>query len=94
MDSTQIRRGIAISSNRLYRPAGVGIISMTIAVLLLIAFANMNEQSGWVLLIPLFLIVLGLIIPIWMFIRSVLILSKKESLDAPKGTFAIVLLFC
>jgi hypothetical protein len=91
LDSLQMEENIAIPPKKIIRFAGAGIISMTIAVVLLVGLANLDGQSGLVLVLPLFLVVLGLIIPIWMFVRSLLLLIKKQNPGGPKRTFAIFL---
>ena len=90
LDSLQMEGNIPIPSKTIVRSAGAGIISMTIAVLLLVGLANIDEQTGLVLILALFLVVFGLIIPVWMFVRSVLLLIKKQN-SSSKRTFAVFL---
>ena len=90
LDSFQMEGNI-IPSKKIIRSAGTGIISIVIAILLLMGMANMNEESALVVLIPIFLVLFGLIIPIWMLIRSVLFLVNKRNVGVSKRTLAISL---
>jgi hypothetical protein len=57
--SLQMVGNIPIPSKKIILSAAAGIISMIISILLLVGLENMDDESGLVLLIPLFLVVLG-----------------------------------
>lgn len=82
-----------VPTKKIIRSAGAGIASMLIAILLLVSLTGMDEQPALVILALLLVIVLGLIAPIWMFVRCVVLLLKRQNPGAPKRTFAIFLTF-
>lgn len=65
---------------------------MIIAILLMVGLTHMEEHSAMVISAILLIIASGLIVPIWMLIRSVQFLSKKQLPGAaPIRTVAILL---
>jgi hypothetical protein len=79
------------SSSLTIRSAGAGIVSMIIAFVAIVSLTNMDERPVLVVLALLLIPVLGLIIPVWMFVRSVRFLLKKQNFGAPKRSVAILL---
>jgi hypothetical protein len=89
LDLLRMEGKTLIPPKKIIVSAGAGIISMISAILLLAGLTGNDKQPAIVIPAILLIVALGLIIPIWMFIRSVLLLLKKQSLGAPTRTFAI-----
>lgn len=69
----------------------MGIMSIVFAFLLMVSLKGVVNQSGLVIFVAVLAIALGLIIPVWMFIRSILLLFKRQNLGSTKNILGFFL---